>query len=125
MTKGQAAERAAEAELGIVRTSEELFGKRARAFERLVGDYRGISETLKSLEEEKKQLQKQIQQYFVDAGTKTVLADSSRVTLVQNQGQSRVDKVKLLEHGVSAQVIADCTVTGNPFEYVKVTPAKE
>lgn len=124
MTAKQAAERRAEQDLGIVRSSQELFGRRAHHFDSLTEQYRSLNDTIKALEEEKKTVQKELQQYFIDSGCKTVLSDSSRVTLVENQGRSTIDKMRLLEHGVSAQIIAECTVQGAPFQYVKITGVK-
>jgi hypothetical protein len=110
-------------DLGITPDSTTAFGKRAETFDALVRDYEGISGAIRSLEEEKKALQDKLKLYFTDSGIKTVVVANlqSKVTLVVNQGRSTIDKIKLLEHGVAAQTIVECTVQGDPYSFVKVT----
>ena len=126
MTNEQRAqETQAEVDLGIIPNSTTAFGeKRGEKFDALVSEFEGISEAIKQLETEKKALQSRLQQYFADSDIKTVLVGQTKVTLVVNQGRSTIDKVKLIEHGVPAQTIVECTVQGEPFSFVKVTPPR-
>lgn len=114
----------AQQELAITVDHETAFGKRANGFADMVGEFEGINEAIKQLEVEKKALQARLQQYFTDSDIKTVLVGQTKVTLVVNQGRSTIDKVKLIEHGVPAQTIVECTVQGEPFSFVKVTPPR-
>lgn len=116
----------AQQDLGIIPDSETAFGpQRAGRFDSLVGEFEGVNECIKQLETEKKALQDKLKLYFTDSDIKTVMVGASKVTLVVNQGRSTIDKMKLIEHGVAATVIAECTVQSDPFSFVKVTPPRQ
>ena len=113
------------AEIGQVPASGDVLGRRAVAFDRLVEEYRALSEMIRLNEEEKKQLSEKLMSYLADSEAKTVMSGELRVTLAQNPGRSTLSKEKLLEAGVSAQTIAACTVAGKPYSYVLVSEAKK
>lgn len=125
MTNEQrATEVAAQEEIGVVADSSTVFGKRATAFNALVSEYEAVAEGMRQLEAEKKAIQSQLQRWFSDADIKTVMCGTTRVTLVQSEGRSTIDKMKLIERGVPASVISECTVQGQPFSFIKVTAPK-
>ena len=124
MTQAQREEVQAKEELGIIPSSEEVFGKRAATFDNIVEERTQMKAVMKGLEEELKVLDKKIETYLADTETKTVMSNGAKVTQVTNAGQSKLSKELLLEAGVPATTIASCTVAGKPFSYVLVTSAK-
>lgn len=123
MTRQQAEVQAKE-ELGLVPSSEEVFGKRAAHFDKLVEERTQLKEVMKGFEVELKDLDKKIETYLADIETKTVTSNGARVTQCQSPGQSRLSKELLIEHGVAATTINECTIPGKPYSYVLVTPLK-
>ncbi len=54
------------------------------------------------------------------AGLKSVRCGDWRVTRVESRGASRLDKTRLIELGVSADLIVRATVEGNPYVTVQI-----
>lgn len=99
-----------------------VFGARYRKFAQLVGELRAANEVKKQAEDESRRLNKELQSMWADVEAKTVVEDGCKVTLVSSSN-STISKEKLLEAGVLASIIRDCTNTVN-YQFVKVTEAK-
>jgi hypothetical protein len=124
MTSTQKAEVEAKEQIGIIPDSSEVFGKRAAIFDNIVEERTQMKAVMKGLEEELKVLDKKIETFLADTPSKTVLSNGARVTQCQNPGQSKLSKELLIEHGVAATVIAECTVPGKAYSYILVSPPK-
>lgn len=111
-------------EIGQVPSTADVLGRRAVAFDRLVEEYRALAEMIRLQEDEKKQLGEKLMAHLADSEAKTVMSGELRVTIAQNPGRSSLSKELLLEHGVSAQVIAASTVAGKPYQYIVVSEPK-
>lgn len=111
-------------EIGQVPSSADALGRRAPGFDRLVEEYRALSEMIRLNEQEKKELSEKLMSYFADSEAKTVMSGGLRVTLAQNPGRSTLSKEKLIEAGVSALTIQACTVEGKPYQYILVSEPK-
>ena len=112
----------AKIELGIVPAASEVFGRKYRKFTELVADLRAVNELKRSAEEDSKRLNKELQSMWADVDAKTVLDNGAKVTLVSSSNSS-IDKVKLVELGVRADIIVAATKT-TAFQFVKITAAK-
>ena len=132
MTQAQREEVQAKEELGIIPDSSEVFGKRAATFDKMIEERTQLKAVMHSLEEElgytdstgKRHpgLDDRIQEYLADTGIKTVMSNGIKVT--QAQGTNvQLKKDLLVEAGVAATVIADCTVRKN-YDYLLITPPK-
>jgi hypothetical protein len=124
MTSTQKAEVEAKEQIGIIPDSSEVFGKRAATFDNIVEERTQMKAVMKGLEEELKVLDKKIETFLADTPSKTVLSNGSRVTQCQNPGQSKLSKELLIEAGVAATVIAECTIPGKAYSYILVTAPK-
>jgi len=109
-------------EIGVVPQAQEVFGRRYNKFADLVEELRQVNELKKSAEEDSKRLNKELQLMWADCEQKTVLDGGTRITLVQSSSSS-INKVDLLELGVSADVILKATRVSN-YEFVKITTPK-
>lgn len=109
----------AKLDLGVAPEAKEVFGRRYSKFTQLVGELRAANEVKKQAEEESKRLNKELQSMWADVEAKTVVEDGCKVTLVSSSN-SHISKEKLLEAGVLASVIRDCTSVVS-YQFVKVT----
>lgn len=116
-------EAAAREELGILPESKDVFGKRARTFDTLVQNIAEAQRIKSQAEKDIKDLKDKLEVFFADAPSKTILSGGSRATLVMSSN-SHLDRKMLLEKGVPAQTILDCTKTTS-YSFIKVTAAKE
>lgn len=123
MTRQQAEIQAKE-ELGLVPSSEEVFGKRSAHFDKLVEERTQLKEVMKGFEVELKDLDRKIETYLADTETKTVTSNGAKITQCFNPGHSKLSEQLLVEAGVPATTIKACTVPGRPYTYVLVTPLK-
>jgi|SRR6267142_5272113 len=112
----------AKLDLGIAPEAVEVFGRRYKRFTQLVGELRAANEVKKQAEAESKRLNGELQVMWADVDAKTVMDEGARVTLVQSSS-SHISKEKLLEAGVLATVIRDCTKISS-YSFVKVTEPK-
>lgn len=87
-------------------------------FSRLVEERLAISNTIKSLEEDKKRLDESITQLLTDADTISVQYGEHPVQIVQGS-RSNLSKERLVELGVSVTVLQQATKT-TKFSYLKV-----
>jgi hypothetical protein len=110
-------------ELGIIPEAVEVFGGRYKKFAYLVGELRAANEVKKQAEAESKRLNGELQLMWADVEAKTVTDEGCKVTLVQSSN-SHISKEALLQAGVLATVIRDCTKVVN-YSFVKVTEAKK
>ena len=116
-------EAAAREELGVVPESKDVFGKRARTFDTLVQQIAEVQRFKAQAEKDIKMLKEKLEVFYADSPSKTILSGGMRATLVMSSS-SHLDKKALLEAGVAAQTILDCTKTTS-YSFVKVTEAKE
>jgi hypothetical protein len=112
-------------ELGVVPSSQDLFGKRGAKFDELISERAACTEMKKQVEAELKILDDKLMKYLADCDQKTVMSGSRRITVVQSPGQSRLDKILLLEAGVSAETLTRCTVQGKAYSFLKVTETEK
>ena len=98
-------------------------------FNRLVElrqQYKEIEETHKKQREE---LDKRIEAMLLlagaDRGPLRLQSGYYVVQRVTNGGTPKLDKQRLLELGVSANVIREATTEGKPYSYVLIKPVKE
>lgn len=113
----------ATAELGIVMESKDIFGKRSRVFDSLVQQIAEAQGIKAQAEKNIKTLKEKLEVFYADAPSKTILSNGCRATLVMSSN-SHLDKKLLLEKGVPAQTILDCTRVTN-YSFIKITEAKE
>lgn len=118
-----AQEAAAREELGVIPESKDVFGKRARTFDQLVQQIAEVQRFKAQAEKDIKALKEKLEVFYADSPSKTILSGGMRATLVMSSS-SHLDKKALLEAGVAAQTILDCTKTTS-YSFVKVTEAKE
>ena len=116
-------EATAREQLGVVPTSQDAFGKRARTFDSLVQQIAEVQRIKAQAEKDIKTLKDKLEIFYADSPSKTILSGGSRATLVMSSS-SHLDKKALLEAGVAAQTILDCTKTTS-YSFIKVTEAKE
>ena len=100
-------------------SSVEVFGRKAKNFDKLVEEMRELQALRKSAEEGIRNTQKKLEVYFADTETKSILSGTSRATLVMSSN-SHIDKLKLIEAGVPAETIVSCTET-TKFAFIRVT----
>jgi hypothetical protein len=111
-------------ELGIIPESKDMFGRRAANFDKLVEERVALKELQKQTEAELKDIDNKLTLYLADTESKTVLSGGVKVTQCSNPGQSKLSATMLIEHGVAATTIAECTLPGKPYHYILVTPQK-
>lgn len=93
------------------------------AFANLVVKRQAANDRKKELEEEIKALSAGILELLSVSGEKTVLTDNWRVTFTPGCNVT-INKLKLLEQGVSVKIIEKATVRKD-YETVTITPLKE
>lgn len=113
---------AGKVDLGLIPSSRDVFGKKARYFDALAEQIAEAQRIKAQAEKDIKTLKDQIEVYFADSDSKTILSGGSRVTLVLSHN-SHVSKELLIEAGVPADTILKCTRTTN-FSFIKVTEEK-
>ena len=95
-------------------------------FKALVHQRAQLANDIKEATDERKFLDHQITEYLEEIGqTKTVTDDGYSVTVSVRRGSTKLDPALLLAAGVTAAVIAKCTVTGSPSQSIRVTVPKE
>lgn len=72
-----------------------------------------------------KDAKERIAELLEKAKVDSVRVGKLRVTRVESKGASRLDRNRLLELGVSADLIIKATVEGNPYVTVKITDIGE
>lgn len=89
----------------------------------LVQQRRGLAVMAKQSEAGRKALDEQIKSIMLDNSIKKVTGfpENYYAVVCKGRSQSILSKTKLLEMGVSADVIKACTVPGTPYTYVQVT----
>jgi hypothetical protein len=102
--------------------ASDVFGYSYSRFSDLVAQLRAASDVKKQAEEESKRLNKELQLLWTDVAEKTVVEDGCKVTLVSSSN-STISKELLVQAGVLASVIRDCTKVVE-YQFVKVTPTK-
>lgn len=110
-------------ELGIAVDSKEVFGRRAATFDKLVEDRVALKELQTQTEAELKAIDEKLKLYLADTETKTVVSGTVKVTQCQGNNSS-IKKELLVEKGVPATLIAECTVHKG-YSYILVTRPKE
>ena len=111
--------------IGQVPTSTDAFGRRATRFNKLVEERKVLKELIKQSEEEVESLDTELKNLFADCDSKTVMVGRDRVTLAENPGRPILSQQLLLERGVPAAMIRQCTVQGKPYRYILVTEPPE
>lgn len=94
----------------------------------LLADYRSIQLQLAAtavLEKRRKELGQSIEALMLAAGAKSVTAGAIRCTHVETSGRKTLSADKLLQLGVSADVIVEATVVGKPSSSIRVTAIDE
>lgn len=112
----------AKEQLSVVPSSKDVFGKKARYFDALAEQIAEAQRVKAQAEKDIRTLKEQIEQYFADSDSKTILSNGSRVTLVLSHN-SHVSKELLIEAGIPVDTIAKCTKITN-FSFIKVTEEK-
>jgi hypothetical protein len=96
-------------------------GKKVKlGFEELVVKYKDIDAEIKFREAKKKDLKSAIEAAMVMAGEEEVECSGYPVQMITKKGSKRIVPEKLLEHGVSAMTIAQCTEIGESVQYVQI-----
>lgn len=93
-------------------------------FSQLVDEKVQVDDQFKQLKARQKELGAAIEAALAVINRKAIHYGSVTVTVVNSQSASQVSRQKLLDAGVSADVIAECTEPGNPFSYVKIMKDK-
>jgi hypothetical protein len=107
----------------VVPTYKEA--KLGSKFHSLVSKLDELTLAKKQLETEEKQVRGEVTRMLAEKGEKSVMCDNLKVTFVSSNGPSHIDKLKLLQFGVSAKIIAKATVAGKPYETTVITRPKE
>jgi hypothetical protein len=103
----------------IVPDAREVFSEQdLSTFSRLVEERLAITNTIKSLEEDKKRLDEGITSFLTDANTPSVQYGEHPVQIIQGS-RSNLSKEKLVELGVSVMTIKQATTT-TTYSYLKV-----
>ena|SRR5208283_5433713 len=114
---------AATEELGLVPDSSTVFdGARIKKFDRLIGERQALKESIKQSEVEVKLMDEQITAMLTDRDVVKVKHSGYTVSLCQGSSSS-LSKDMLLQHGVAAVTIAECTKISS-YNYVLVTKPK-
>lgn len=99
--------------------AREVFtGQSLSTFSRLIEERLAVTNTIKSLEEDKKRLDESITQLLTDADTISVQYGETPVQIIQGS-RSSLSKERLVELGVSVAVIQQATKTTR-YSYLKV-----
>ncbi len=113
----------AKVDLGVVPDAKEVFGRRYKTWLSLVEELAASNEVKKQAEAESKRLNGLLQDLWADCEAKKVMAGDLPVHLVQSHN-STVSKELLLEAGVAATVIRDCTKV-TPYSYILIGKPKQ
>jgi len=113
-----------------IRTTDEVFDKKhAIQFDRLIGERQALKELQKQTEAELKDIDQKLMIYLADADDKTILSiienTTWKVTQVQNSGRGTIKAELLVERGVPAETVKECTVWSKPSSYILVTEVKK
>lgn len=122
--------------IGVVPTSKDVFGRRAPSFDSLVRNIAAAQRAKAEAEDEIKTLKEELEVYFADSDSKTIMSDGNKATLVLSSN-SHITKKRLIDADVTAllrrlnvseseasEIMDACTKTTS-YTYVKVTPPKE
>jgi hypothetical protein len=99
--------------------------KKKLSFDQMVSKYKDIDAEIKYREAIKKELKSAIENGLIMADIEKVSCEGYRVQFIEKEGSKKIDANKLLEAGVSADVIAKATVQGAGSVYVDIRAIKE
>jgi hypothetical protein len=111
-------------DLGVVPDAHDVLkGNNLRVFCSKAQERIDIVNTIKELEEQKKQLDDDIMELMVNHNTSKVLYQGRPVSIVTGS-RSSLSKEKLLEAGVPAKTIVECTSYSN-YDYLLIGKEKK
>lgn len=99
--------------------------KKKLSFDQMVAKYKDLDAEIKYREAIKKELKTAIESGMIMADIEKVACEGYRVQFIEKEGSKKIDANKLLENGVSADVIAKSTVTGSGSVYIDIRAIKE
>lgn len=122
--------------IGEIPTSKDVFGRRAPSFDSLVRNIAAAQQAKAEAEAQIKDLKAELEVYFADSDSKTIMSGGAKATLVLSSN-SHITKKALLDEPVkvvlrrlnvseseASEIMDACTKTTS-YTYVKVTPPKE
>ena len=95
------------------------------SFDEMVVAYKDLSAEIEFREKSKKELKTNIEAALLVADVQKVACEGYRVQIIEKEGAKKIDANKLLDLGVSADVIAKATVQGKASSYADIRPMKE
>lgn len=104
----------------IVKGKKETF-----TFDELVVEYKKLGAEIDTREKLRKDIKQAVEAGLLVSGEDALSCEGYKIQRIEKQGSRKVDELKLLEHGVSAKVIADCVVIGRGAVYVDIRKMKE
>lgn len=104
----------------VVRGKKEKY-----SYNELVIEYKKLGAEIDIREALRKELKSAIETGLLLSEEEALACEGYKIQRIEKQGSKKVDEMKLLEHGVSAKVIADCTVQGKSSVYVDIRKMKE
>jgi hypothetical protein len=111
--------------LGIVPKWDSVKELKQLHFDKLVERRTLLKSEIEFREAKVKDLDEEILAALAVGGVEKVEWEDRNVQIVTKRGASRVVPEKLLEHGVAADTIADCTVQGNEYSYLMIGKPKK
>jgi hypothetical protein len=108
----------ATADLGIVTPWSTFSELRKLDFGELCERRQKLDDEIKFRTEKKKELDEEISAALALAGVEKVQWEDRPIQIVHKEGGSKLVPERLLEHGVPADVIAECTGKGKPSSYL-------
>ena len=76
-------------------------------------------------EEELKLLKIAVKNYMIDKNLEEATVDDIPVVRYEVKGRTTIDRDALLDRGVTADVLADCTKVANPSMALRLQPSKK
>lgn len=99
--------------------------KKKLTFDEMVCEYKKLSAEVEYRQRIMKDIKVAVEAGLLVSGEDALSCEGYKIQRIEKQGQKKVDEYKLLEHGVSAKVIAECTVIGKSSSYVDIRRMKE
>lgn len=98
--------------------------KKTLTFDQMVSKYKDLDAEIEYRKNQQVALKESIESAVLVSGEEKVLCEGYRVARITKRGSRKIVAEKLLEKGVSAQTIAECTEIGKEVSYVEIKKAK-
>lgn len=104
----------------VVRGKKEKY-----SYNELVIEYARLGKEIDDREGLRKEIKTAIEAGLLVSGEEKLACSGFKIQIVERKGSKRVDEMKLLEHGVSRKIIADCTIIGKSSQFIDIRAIKE